>query len=184
MQSNFDYEPKHTFMLIAIGILALSPFLLLPFPLFIANTLYHTPDSWYILIAEKTYSVYGVGCLFLFIAAAILFLLDRSKTAIYVSIFCVLLSGLTFYTAAQNYTSLSNDSISYRALFTTQQYTYGWDEIERVVYKKALPGEGFSEYELYFIDGNKMILVENAYVRELNRALHTRLRYEGIEVER
>ncbi|WP_172370353.1 hypothetical protein [Sporosarcina jiandibaonis] len=178
-----DYETKHIFMAIAICIAVISPVIILVLPTFVANTLYHTPDNWYIFVAGKTYGVYSIGFLFLTLSPLALFLLAERKFPVLVSIAFLLLSGLTFYVASLNYTSLSTDSISYREMFTTEKHTYSWNEIDRVIFNRVHSDEGFSEYEFHFNDGNELILVENGIVSRLRNSIVNRLNAEDITIE-
>jgi ABC-type transport system involved in multi-copper enzyme maturation permease subunit len=178
-----DYETRHIFMAIAICIAVISPVLILVLPTFIANTLYHTPDNWYVLIAGKTYGVYSIGFLFLTLSPLALFLLAGRKFSVLISIAFLVLSALTFYVASLNYTSLATNSISYREMFTTENHTYSWSEIDRVVFHRMHEDEGFSEYEFYFNDGNEMTLVENSIVSGLRDSIVNRLNAEDIAIE-
>jgi ABC-type transport system involved in multi-copper enzyme maturation permease subunit len=178
-----DYETRHIFMAIAICIAVISPVLILVLPTFIANTLYHTPDNWYIFVAGKTYGVYSIGFLFLTLSPFALFLLAGRKFSVLISIAFLLLSGLTFYVASLNYTSLATNSISYREMFTTENHTYSWSEIDRVIFNRMHEEDGFSEYEFHFNDGNEMTLVENSIVSGLRDSIVNRLNAEDIAIE-
>lgn len=180
-----DYEMKHIFMAIAICILVVSPIFIFLLPTFVANTLYHTPDNWYVFVSGKSYGVYSIGFLFLTLSPLALFLLaDRNrKYSILTSIAFLLLSGLSFYVASLNYTSLATDSISYREMFTTENHSYSWSEIDQVIFHRAQEDEGFSEYEFRFNDGNELTLVENGTVRGLRDSIVNRLNAEDITIE-
>ncbi|QUW20549.1 hypothetical protein JSQ81_11835 [Sporosarcina sp. Marseille-Q4063] len=178
-----DYEPRHIFMAIAICIAVVSPVFILVLPTFIANTLYRTPDNWYIFVAGKTYGVYSIGFLFLTLSPFVLFLLAGRKFSVLISLVCLVLSGLTFYVASLNYTSLSTNSISYREMLTTENHTYSWSEIDRAVFHQAKEDEEFSQYEIHFNDGNQLTLVENGTVRGLRDSIVNRLNAEGITIE-
>ena len=179
-----DYEAlRYIFLIIAIGLLALSPIFLLTAPLLVANTLYHEAGLWYVFVSGTSYAVYGVGLLFLFLAAVIIFILNIKKSSIVIGVLCVLLSGISFVVASQEYTSLADDSISYREIFTKENHVYPWSEIEKVTYTKVPSNEGSPEYEFYFKDGNRMKLAENDLVRQYRISMDNRLKSEGIEIE-
>ena len=59
------------------------------------------------------------------------------------SIVFLLASGASFYFASATYIALSDDSISYRTLFSQEKHIYHWDEIEKAFYYDRLPGDGF-----------------------------------------
>jgi hypothetical protein len=178
-----SYESRHIFMVIAIGILLLSPIFVLILPLFVANTLYFTPGNWYVMVSGTVYIVYSIGFLFIFLSAMILALLDSSKVSIFISIACLVLSGFSFMVASQDYTSLGDDSISYRGIFSKEENTYSWNEIERVVYNEVPRGVGVSDYEFYFKDGKKFVLAESGIVEGLRNNISIRLSFEDIEIE-
>jgi hypothetical protein len=178
-----NYETRHIFMVLAFAILLLSPLFVLLLPSFVANSLYITTETWYVFVSGTSYIVYSVGFLFIFLSLLIIFLLNRSKTSLYISLVCILLAGASFYVAAQNYTSLAYDSISYREIFTKEKHTYAWDEIEKVVYNEVPRDENFSNYEFYFNDGEKLILVENGLVEALRGFIKSSLTNKGIQME-
>lgn len=176
-----DYEMKHIFMAIAICIAVVSPIFILLFPNFIANTLYHTPESWYMIVAGKTYGVYAVGFLFLILSPSALFLLEGRKLSVLIVVACLLLSALTFYIASLNYTSLETNSISYREMFKTEKHTYAWSDIDQVFYHPVNENEGYSKFEFHFIDGNELTLPERN--RGLRESIINRLKAEDITIE-
>lgn len=178
-----NYEPRHTFMAVALVILLLSPLLILLLPSFVANSLHHTVGNWYVFVTGASYIGYSIGFLFLFLSALIIFLLNRSKISLGISAICILLSGVSFFIAAQCYTSLADNSISYSEIFSKEKHTYSWDEIEKVVYNEVPRNEGFPKYEFYFKDGGKIILAENGVVESLKDFIRNRLSNEGIQIE-
>ncbi|SET16915.1 hypothetical protein SAMN05216389_106142 [Oceanobacillus limi] len=177
------YETRHLFMAVAIAILFLSPVLLLLLPSFVANSLHNTDGSWFVFVPGGSYAVYGVGALFLIFAALLPFLLRIKKSSLLLAFICAILSVICFHIASQAYTSISDQSISYRYLFTSEEHQYSWDEIDRVVYNRIPKEEGFSDYEFYFSDGAKLQLKENGQLAELKSTIYKRLRKEEIRVE-
>lgn len=175
------YETRPLFM--AVALLLLSPVFILLVPLFIANTLSHTLESWYVFVSGMNYLVYDLGSLFLVLAVFTLFILAGRKFSIVVSLSFLILSGVSFYIAAQSYTSLADNSIAYREIFSKEQHAYAWSEIERVAYTQAPNADTFAEYEFYFNDGNKMTLIENGIVRGLRDGIRNRLRQENVQIE-
>ncbi len=153
-------------MAIAIVVLLISPILLLITPSIVADSLYYSPDNWDVIVPGEGYVLYVIAFLLLVLSPAILFFLDINKTSIIFSIILILASGFSFYFASATFTALSNDSISYRTLFATEKHIYNWDEIEKAVYYDRLPGDGFSNYEFIFNDGNSMKLTETGHVKE------------------
>lgn len=174
---------RYFFLVIAIAMLTLSPVFLLTAPLFVANTLYHRVGTWYVFVSGTSYGVYAVGYLFLFLAAVIIFILNIKKSSIGIGVICVILSAISFVFASQEHTSLADDSISYREIFTTERHIYAWNEIEKVVYTRVPRSQGFSEYEFFFNDGNSMKLTENGIVKQFRDSLYNRLSSEGLKIE-
>ena len=168
------YETRHVYLAISIVVLLISPILLLIIPENVADTLYYSPENWGVIVPGKGYVLYIVAFLFLLLASAILFLLDIKKLSIALSIVFLLASGASFYFASATYIALSDDSISYRMLFSNEQHTYYWDEIEKAFYYDRLPGDGSPTYEFFFIDGNSLTITENGHVKELSGGIFGR----------
>jgi hypothetical protein len=171
-------------MAIAIVILLISRILLLIIPANVADTLYFSPDNWGVIVPGNGYILYIVAFLFLLLASAILFLLDIKKLSIIMSIVFLLASGFSFYYASLTYTALSNDSISFRTLFSQEKHAYHWDEIDRAVYYDSIPGDGFPSFEFFFNDGNSMKLTETGHVKELSGGIRSMANVEYIGVEK
>ena len=136
---------------------------LLIIPSNVADTLYFSLDNWGVIVPGEGYVAYIIAFSFLLLAPAILFFLDIKRISIIFSILFVLASGVFFYYASLTYTALSNDSISYRTLFSLEKHTYSWGEIERAVYYDSLPGDGLPKFEFFFSSGNSMKLTENCW---------------------
>lgn len=157
-------ENRHVFMAIAIVILVISPVFILLFPPFIANTLYHTGADWHIFVPGVAYLFYGIAFLFLALSPGIIFILDITKKSIVFGMFFLLLSGISFYIASGPYISLTNDAISYRAIFSAEKHTHLWDDVEKANYYEVPSDEGFSKYEFFFNDGTSLELPENGHI--------------------
>ncbi|QUW22856.1 hypothetical protein JSQ81_04555 [Sporosarcina sp. Marseille-Q4063] len=177
------YETRHVFMAIAIVILLISPILLLIIPSAVADTLYYSPNNWGVIVPGEGYVAYIIAFIFLLLASAILFFLDLKKNSIILSIIFVLASVVSFYLASSTYTVLSNESISYRTLFSKEKHTYNWDEIEKAFYYDRIPGDGFPKFEFIFIDGNSMKLTETGHVKELSGGIRSMANVEYIGVD-
>jgi hypothetical protein len=171
-------------MAIAIVVLLISPILLLIIPSAVADTLYFSPDNWGVIVPGEGYVAYIIAFLFLLLAPAILFFLDIKWISIIFSIIFVLASSVSFYYAALTYTALSNDSISFRTLFSHEKHTYPWEEVEKAFYYDRLPGDGFPEFEFFFLDGNSMKLTENGHVKELSGGIRSMANVEYIGAEK
>jgi hypothetical protein len=178
------YETRHVFMAIAIVVLLISPILLLIIPSAVADTLYFSPDNWGVIVPGEGYIAYIIAFLFLLLAPAILFFLDIKKISIIFSIIFVLTSGVFFYHASLTYIALSNDTISFKTLFSQEQHTYPWKEIEKAVYYDRLPGDGFPEFEFFFNDGNSLKLTETGHVKELSGGIRSMANVEYIGAEK
>ena len=177
------YETRHVFLAISIVVLLISPILLLIIPANVADTLYFSPDNWGVIVPGKGYVLYIVAFLFVLLASAILFVLDIKKTSIIISTFFLLASGVSFYFASTTYIALSDDSISYRTLFSKELHIYHWDEIEKVFYYDRLPGDGSANFEFFFIDGNSLTLTENGHVKELSGGIRGKTVVEYVRPE-
>ncbi|WP_210468334.1 hypothetical protein [Sporosarcina sp. 6E9] len=177
------YETRHVYMAIAIVVLLISPILLLIIPSNVADTLYFSPDNWGVIVPGKGYVAYIIAFLFLLLAPATLFFLDIKRISIIFSLIFLLTSGVFFYYASLTYTALSNDSISFRTLFSQEQHIYLWEEIDKAFYYDRLPGDGFPEFVFIFIDGNRLRLTENGHVKELSGGIRSMANVEYIGVD-
>lgn len=148
-------------MALSFVVLLLSPIFVFVLPPFIAEGLYFSPENWYVFVSGASYLMYSVGFLFLLLSLFVLFLLNMRKISFFISLVCVFLAGLSFYVAAQNYTSLGYDSIAYREIFLKEERIYPWSEVERAVYIEVPDQESPPEYEFYFTDGEKLTVIEN-----------------------
>ncbi|MFI8494032.1 hypothetical protein ACIGC1_14090 [Peribacillus butanolivorans] len=73
------------------------------------------------------------------------------------------MSITSFYVASQSYKLLSEDSLSYSTLLSLKEYTYSWEDVEKINYYEGDDDE-FSEYVFVFSDGNSLSLSENGYI--------------------
>lgn len=164
-------ENRHVFMAIAIIILVTSPVFILLFPPFIANTLHHTGTDWHIHVPGVAYLLYGIAFIFMALSPGIISILDMTKKSIVFAMIFLFLSGISFYIASGPYISLTNDGISYRAIFSAENHTHLWDDIEKANYYEVPSDEGFSKYEFYFKDGTSIELPENGHISLLRRQI-------------
>ncbi|MFC5603697.1 hypothetical protein [Sporosarcina koreensis] len=176
-----NYEVRHIFMAIGLGILVISPFLLLPLPTFVATNI-HDPQGWVVILPGKAYLLYAFGFLFLSASALILFVLNLSKAAKIGSIASLLFSAFFFVSAIQIYTSLSGESISFRESLWSDRHSYAWEEVEKVHFNLA--ADGFPKYEFYFKDGNELTFSENGHIRMWRTAIEGELKKHEIEFEK
>ena len=178
-----DYEPRHIVLAIAICILVLSPIVLLILPTAVIGALYHSPSQLVVYVTSASYLVYGAGLLFFTLSIFVIFLLWGRKSIIFVSLICLILSGYSFYIAAQHYISIGTDGLDYQLLFSSEEHSYGWDEIEKAVYYQDEYEEVASTYEFTFHDGESVTLPENDYLEEYKHIITNLLKSEDIEIE-
>ncbi|GEN84435.1 hypothetical protein SLU01_27470 [Sporosarcina luteola] len=176
-----NYEARHIFMAIAIGILVISPFLLLPLPTFIATNM-HGTEGWVVFVPGKAYLLYALGFLFLFVSSLVLFILNLSKVAKISSVIAVLISVAFFMSAVQKYTVLADDSITFRESIWTDRHTYAWNEVDNV--KFNLAAKGFPVYEFQFKDGAEMTLPENGHIRIMRTVIERKLKEYDVEISK
>ncbi|WP_047982495.1 hypothetical protein [Ornithinibacillus contaminans] len=176
-----NYEARHFFMATAIGILFLSPILLLIIPSFIANSMYLTTGTWIVFVPSTGYLIYAIGCAVLVLAALIPFLFKIRKMTIGIGILCVFLSCIIFLLATKPHTELSDNGISYRTSPFEVTNTYAWTEIERVDFFEAIPGEK-AYFDFHFHDGSQFTLIENAYVSNFHGPIFDAIQSSGIPV--
>ncbi|WP_207198823.1 hypothetical protein [Peribacillus sp. TH14] len=95
------------------------------------------------------------------------------------------MSITSFYVASQSYKSLSEDSISYSTLLSLKEYTYSWEDVEKINYYEGNDDE-FSEYVFFFSGGNNLNLSENGYIKKIKfmiiiKAEDLNIKMENIE---
>ncbi|MFD4930252.1 hypothetical protein ACFWMS_15200 [Peribacillus butanolivorans] len=179
------YEPRYFSLVIGILIAVVSPIFLLIPPQAIADAVHYKTGIWQVYVPGVNFVVYGIGFSFLVFAALVLFFLDIKKVSIILCSFFVLLSITSFYVASQSYKSLSEDSISYSTLLSLKEYTYLWEDVEKINYYEGNDDE-FSEYVFFFSDGNNLNLSENGYIKKIKfmiiiKAEDLNIKMENIE---
>ncbi|MBA4536815.1 hypothetical protein H1Z61_06555 [Bacillus aquiflavi] len=177
------YETRHIFLAIAVMIAIASPLLLGFVPQTIVDLIHYKKGIWHVYVPTEAYPVYAVGLLLLFLSPLLLFLMRNSKVAILLSICCILFSGITFFTASQAYTLLSEDSLSYAPLFSMKDHIYTWDEVEKIIYYEADEGE-MSDYEFLFHDGNSIKIKDDLYLSGYGFKLRDQLEKMNLNVEK
>ncbi|WP_210471364.1 hypothetical protein [Sporosarcina sp. 6E9] len=178
-----DYETRHLFLAAAIVLLILSPFVLLVLPTGVIGALYHSKSQLVLYVMSKSYLVYAAGLFFLFLSVFVIFLLWGKKSVVLVSLTCLILSGFSFFIAAQHYISIGSDKLSYRMLFSTEEHTYHWNEIERGIYYEDEHEKVAPTYEFVFTDGNSVKLPENDYLQEYKYMIRNLIKNAGTELE-
>jgi uncharacterized protein YacL len=179
-----DYEARHIFMAIAIGILALSPFLLVMLPLPLANMKYKTSMTWVVTVPQITYLFYGIGLFLLFLSFFTLFLLSLSKISKLISCASLIVSILFIAHGSQQFTALSGEAILFKETVWEGTQSYTWDEIEKVNYFENRMSGDFPIFEFYFTDGNMLRLQENRFVQPWYRPITEKLESHEVEFNR
>lgn len=179
------YEPRHIVLAIAMGLLLLSPVVLLVLPTAVIGILYHSQSQLVLYVTSKSYLVYGAALLFFVLSVFMLFLLWGRKSAVFVCLASLVLSGYFFFSAAQHYISIGTDKLAYRMLFSSEEHIYRWSEVEKAIYYEDENGdeEIASTYEFTFNDGESVSLLENEYLKDYKYAIFNLLRDEGIEIK-
>ena len=170
-----DYEARHIFMAFGLGILALSPYLLVMLPLPLASTLYESPVTWVVSVPKNIYLFYGVGLFLLIFAFFLLFLLSLNKASKMISGVCLFFSVLFIAHGTQQYTAVTSEGISFKQTIWEGTQSYSWDEIEKVVYRENRMSGNFPMFEFHFVDGNMRNLQENRSVQPWYRMIKDKL---------
>lgn len=177
-------EPRHYFMAISIGLLVISPVVLLLVPSFVANSLYQKPNTWVVVAPAKVYLLYGPGLLFLIIATFLLWILSVNKMSKWLAALCILISILFMVDGAGHYVGVASDGISFKQGMREANQHYTWDKIERVVYRQYPHDGGFPKFDFYFKDGEKVTVPENYRMRMFHNTLLKTFQKEKIFFER
>ena len=178
-----NYEPRHIVLAIAISLFVLSPIVLLVLPTAVIGVSYHSPSQLVLYATSGSYLVYGAGLLFFCLSVLFIFLLWGRKFVIIVSLICLILSGSSFYIAAQHYIAMGTEGLKLLTAFSSVEHIYRWDEIETAVYYQDESEEVASTYEFTFHDGESIDLPENAHLHEYKIFINNFLKDAGIELE-
>lgn len=177
------YEPRHIVLAIAISLFVLSPVILLILPTAVIGALYYSQSQLVLYVMSKSYLVYGAALLFFVLSVFVIFLLWGRKSVVFVCFACLVLSGISFFIAAQHYILIGADKLAYRLLFSSEEHIYQWDEIEKAIYYEDEYENIASTYEFIFHDGGSVSLPENEYLKEYKFVISNLLRDENIEIE-
>lgn len=166
-----NYEKRHFFMAIGIGVFMVSPLLLLFIPAFIANSIYFDPGTWIVIVPTLSYYLYGAGAFLIGVASLIIYFGNVNKLSVMIGIFLSIVGIFLFLFAAKPFTSIAADGISIREDLSNEFSHYDWSDIETVLYYEVPRSEGFNTYEFHFYDGRTLQLSKNGYMDPYHRAL-------------
>jgi len=177
-----NYEARHFFMAIGIGILLISPILLVFIPTFIGNSIYHTPGTWIVMVPKLSYILYGSGCALLVIAFFLMYFADLKKYSIILGIILIIGGVILLIHGTRPFTAISDDGIKMRADTGKEISSYTWQDIEYINYYDVIRSEGFDQFEFHFNDGTRLLLTENGYLMPYHKALMAKIRDEQLAV--
>ncbi len=171
-------------MAIGICVLFFSPIIVLIVPLALVEILYYQKEIWLTYTPKESFVVVGVAMFLIVLACALLWLLNVKKVAIGISVVCLLSSSVLFYMASFPHVTLSDEEISYRTLFSKQEQTYSWNELDQFLYYVVdKEDDGLSYYEFYFKDGEMLTISQNYYVSDIQMRLNQKVRSVGVDVD-
>ena len=179
----FYGEIKHVFLAAGLAMALLTPFLFFLTPGSIANILYFKDGAWIVQTDRNTLYIYAAGYLLFILAPFMIGALGVTKRSAALFSICLLAGGSAFYIGAQPYTSISSETISFRELFSAEDYHYEWSEIEQIVYYIAMQDKP-GHYEFQFRDGRSAILENNSAFIVADNRLQQKLADLGIVVKR
>lgn len=177
-----NYEPRHIFLAIAVLTVIIAPLLLAFVPQTISNITHYQKGVWNVFAPGENFIVFGVGFFLIFSAAMTLFLMDIKKLSIIICVILVFLSMTSFFVASQSHKTLAEDLISYSPLFSLEEYTYSWDEVDKIVRLDYI-NEGYYEYEFVFTDGNSLNFKNNGYFRQIRQKFDRKVKEMDIAIE-
>lgn len=179
-----NYEKRHFFMAIGIGIFMVSPLLLLFIPAFIANSIYFASGTWIVIVPILSYYLYGAGAFLLGGACLIIYFSNVKKLSVMIGIFLSIISIFLFLLAAKPFTSIATDGISIREDLSNEISNYEWTDIETVLYYEVPHSEGLNTYKFHFYDGRTLQLSKNGYIAPYHRALLDQFQEHNITFKR
>ncbi|HEY4552169.1 MAG TPA: hypothetical protein VIG80_03135 [Bacillaceae bacterium] len=176
------YEARHIFMALGICVLVATPLLLFFVPQVMAKIIYASPDLWVVVPQNKSYYAYGAGFLLLALALFLVYIFEMKKVPVVLSLICLALSGASLYMASHTYKSISYHGVAYSPLFSLEDYTYSWEEVDKVIYHRKRNLKQ-SDYEFVFRDGSRVQFKENLYFLEVKHYVMEMLKQKNIEME-
>lgn len=180
-----NYEARHVFMVFGIGILLVSPVFILLVPLSIVATKYDQLGAWITYTPGTNYLMFGVGVLLVSLSCLIVYFSNLKKAGFVSGLICMTLSGVVFYTSTLPYASLTDEKIKFRKVFSLENESYSWDELDRLVYYETpQQNEGNPRYEFYFKDGNMLSISKNShFTGAVQKNLHSKIWLTDIQIE-
>lgn len=178
-----NHETRHIFMAIGICIFFFSPILLSFVPQSVANSLHHTEGVWYVFAPKENFMMYGVGFFILFISSILLFFIDIKKLSVLIGTLLVFASLCCFLIASQSYKSLGKEMLSFSPLFSIEDYSYQWNEVDKIIMTMS-EKRGLLQYKFLFTDGNSMTFENDAYFRAIRKRIDFKIKELDLVTER
>lgn len=177
---DYQFERRSIFLAIGIGVIVMTPFLLIFLPKYIAQYLYlyNDKNTLHLLLPDGTTTLYIIGLLLL-ASTLILFGLRKWK---FVQIITLVLSIVFFILSTMPYISIGVDGITYRKPLNFEKHQYHWEEMVEVIRYDGFFGDGFNGYGITFQNGETLKISEG---KDFNRARSfflNAVRDHGIEI--
>ncbi|WP_096270347.1 hypothetical protein [Paucisalibacillus globulus] len=176
------YEAKHFFMAIGICVLIVTPVLLVFMPAFIANSIYLTPGTWIVIVPAKSYIIYAVGSFVIGASSLLLYFGKLRKTVVIIGIILFISGIILLLLGARPHIAIGDKGIAYNNSLSAHINQYSWQDVEEINYYDIDRSEGFDQYEIFFTDGNKVLLSENGFLMRYHKALFDKFSEENITI--
>ncbi|MGM9949486.1 MAG: hypothetical protein ACI33P_05140 [Lysinibacillus sp.] len=157
-------SPRTKFILFALLVLIMAPFVIFLVPLAYFETVYVQVESWQMLIPKQNFILLGAGFLCLII---ILLLLAWKRRAITYILGAVLLVGavLIFFQSQRNYIAFQDSGIEMLVYGNVKHYY--WEDMKDITYEVYEPYDDEVNYYIFRMeDGESFEVVENAQLAE------------------
>ena len=157
-------SPRTKFILFALLVLIIAPFVIFLVPLGYFETVYVHVDSWQILIPKQNFILLGAGFLCLIL---ILLLLAWKRQVITYVLGAVLLIGavIVFFQSQRNYIAFQDSGVEMLVYGNVENYY--WEDMKDITYVAYDPLENEANYYIFRMEnGESFEVTENKQLAE------------------
>ena len=157
-------SPRTKFVLFALLVLIIAPFVIFLVPLAYFETVYVHVDSWQILIPKQNFILLGAGFLCLIL---ILLLFAWKRRGVTYGLGAILLAGavFVFFQSQRSYIAFQESGVEMLVYGNVKQYY--WEDMKDVTYEEYAPLENEANYYIFRMEnGESFKVTENGQLAE------------------
>ena len=157
-------SPRAKFILFALLVLIIAPFVIFLVPLAYFETVYVHVDTWQILIPKQNFILLGVGFLCLIL---MLLLFAWKRQVITYVLGAVLLIGavIVFFQSQRNYIAFQDSGVEMLVYGNVENYY--WEDMKDITYVAYEPHENQANYYIFQMEnGESFEVTENKQLGE------------------